>query len=176
MDISNWRTPAGNKTEAKGKWGRKNYQKRAQNGKLGIHRGRETWVGGGETEKPRSAAMERASDMPPIRLRGFFPTQVVSVLLAIDDISHSPTTSDLVAQPNQCLVYWTTSIFRFPLLFYSILLNLKKTDNIFNFWYAEVEDWLFLFLSIVIKLSRTLTWSESPLAIGQIVWLNKKKI
>ena len=37
-----------------------------------------TCDGGGATEKPRSAAIERASDIPPIRLRGFFPTQVVS--------------------------------------------------------------------------------------------------
>lgn len=43
-----------------------------------------TWEGGGATEKPRSAAMERASDMPPMRLRGFFPTQVLPVSLPID--------------------------------------------------------------------------------------------
>lgn len=39
--------------------------------------------GGGDTEKPRSAAIERASDIPPIRLRGFFPTQVVSLPIDI---------------------------------------------------------------------------------------------
>jgi len=37
-----------------------------------------TWEGGGATENPRSAAMERASAMPPMRLMGFLPTQVVS--------------------------------------------------------------------------------------------------
>lgn len=42
-----------------------------------------TWEGGGLTEKPRSAAMERASDMPPRRLRGFFPTQLVSLPIDI---------------------------------------------------------------------------------------------
>lgn len=42
-----------------------------------------TCEGGGETEKPRSAAIERASDIPPIRLRGFFPTQVVSLPIDI---------------------------------------------------------------------------------------------
>lgn len=160
MDISNWRTPAGNKTEAKGKWGRQNYQKWAQNGKLGTHRGRETWVGGGATEKPRSAAMERASDMPPMRLRGFFPTQVVSVLLAIDDISHSPTTSDLVGSKPMSSNFPISS----SILFYGVW----KELTIFNFWYTEVGDCLFFFLSIVIKLSWTLTWSAS-LAIGQIV-------
>lgn len=37
-----------------------------------------TWEGKGETEKPRSEARERASDMPPMRLIGFLPTQVES--------------------------------------------------------------------------------------------------
>ena len=43
---------------------------------------------GGETEKPRSAAMERASDMPPMRLRGFLPTQLDSLPI---DIFQFPT-------------------------------------------------------------------------------------
>lgn len=30
------------------------------------------------TEKPRSEAMERASDIPPMRLKGFLPTHDVS--------------------------------------------------------------------------------------------------
>lgn len=42
-----------------------------------------TWVGGGATEKPRSEAIDRASDMPPMRRRGFFPTQEVSLPIDI---------------------------------------------------------------------------------------------
>lgn len=50
----------------------------------------ETWEGGGATEKPRSAAIERASDIPPMRLNGFFPTQVVSLPIDISsNLKHS---------------------------------------------------------------------------------------
>ncbi|KAL6985370.1 hypothetical protein U1Q18_018746 [Sarracenia purpurea var. burkii] len=42
-----------------------------------------TGEGGGGTEKPISAAVERALDIPPKRLRGFFPTQVVSLPIDI---------------------------------------------------------------------------------------------
>lgn len=47
-----------------------------------------TCEGGAETWKPRSAARERASPMPPMRLNGFLPTHVVSVPI---DISQPPT-------------------------------------------------------------------------------------
>jgi len=41
-----------------------------------------TWDGGGDMEKPRSAANDRASGIPPMRFTGFLPTQLDS--LAID--------------------------------------------------------------------------------------------
>lgn len=43
----------------------------------------DTWDKGGDMEKPRSAAIDRASDIPPMRFTGFLPTQLDS--LAIDD-------------------------------------------------------------------------------------------
>ena len=42
-----------------------------------------TWVGGGDTEKPRSEAIERASDIPPMRRSGFLPTHVLSLPIDI---------------------------------------------------------------------------------------------
>lgn len=42
----------------------------------------DTWDGAGDTEKPRSAAIDSASDIPPMRFTGFLPTQLDS--LAID--------------------------------------------------------------------------------------------
>jgi len=45
----------------------------------------DSWVEdeGEETEKPRSAAIERASDIPPMRLTAFLPTQLDSFVIDI---------------------------------------------------------------------------------------------
>lgn len=81
----NWNGSRSNEPSWNCEWQRRLSHKYLEKNAVKIdkpRRGR-TCEGGGLTEKPRSAAIERASDIPPSRLRGFFPTQLVSLPIDI---------------------------------------------------------------------------------------------